>query len=494
MPFGQYPISFMKALATPIHKAWTKHLLLIIAFLSVFFLGYFCLSLLNNVHSVPAYPQPSLALILFSFFTATILAWFGSRVVCIAFFTPAASIFSILTSWVTQSPGYLFFIPTQIALCFLLFYLDQKKDAEIVAHDVEIEGATNEKNDIELAFKEEGTSISVFFEKYASYYNLRNLATDFSITLSLKELGQLIVSKTLELIVQGNWCLLFLAEPNSGSLSLVASKSLEGDARKKTKEGDLLDFWVLRNRQSLIVMDTQRDFRFDLQKTSALGDIRSVIASPLIHEGKVVGTLRLNSPKPGAFTTDDLRLLDAISTLASSAISNSILFQKTEELAIRDSLTGLYVQRYFLERLAEEHRRSLLMKTPLTFLMCDLDHFKSCNDRYGHGVGDYVLTKTSEVMLEKASEGIVARYGGEEFAILLPKVNFEKGKVLADSIRTALAEMGLTIRREVITITISIGVASIPIDTLDPEELIQIADRRLYQAKNNGRNQVCGGG
>lgn len=484
----------MTKLIIPLYKAWTKWLLLATAVFTLFGFGYFLLSVLNgDINSTAPHREPLLSLILFSFFISTILAWFGARIVSIAFFGPVAIVFSILASWVTQSPAYLLFAMAQIILSFLLFYLDQRKDAEIVAHSIEIEGAVNEKNDIELAFKEEGGSISVFFEKHASYYNLRNLAIDFSITLSLKELGQLIALKTLGLIVQGSRCLLFLAEPDTGRLSLVAAKGVEEEAKRKAKEGDLLDFWVLRNRQSLIVTDTQRDFRFDLEKTLALEDTRSVIASPLIHERKVIGTLRINSPKPDVFTTDDLRLLDAISTLASSAISNSILFQKTEQLAIRDSLTGLYVQRYFLERLAEEHRRSLLTKSPLTLLMCDLDRFKDCNDRYGHGIGDYVLTKISEVMLQKASDGIVSRYGGEEFAVLLPQLEFKKGRMLADSIRTAVMEMNLAIRREVIPVTISIGVASIPVDTLDFEELIRIADTRLYEAKKNGRNQVCGG-
>ena len=374
----------------------------------------------------------------------------------------------------------------------MLFYLDQKKQAEIIVRSVAIEKAINEKNDLEIAFKEEGTSISVFFEKYTSYYNLRNLATDFSTTLSIKELSQMIVSKTLGLILRGRRCFLFLAEPVSGNLSLVASKGFESEEKRKTKSGSVFDLWVFRNRQSLIVTDLQKDFRFDLQKAAEEDSLRSVVVSPLIHEGKVVGTLRVNAEKPGAFTTDELRLLDTIATLASSAISNAILFQKTEELAIRDSLTGLYVQRYFLERLSEEHGRSLLTHAPLTLLMSDLDHFKECNDRYGHSIGDDMLVKISELISQKAIDGIVARYGGEEFSILLPKHTPEDGYVLAESIRTAVANMNFAIRRETIPMTISIGVASIPKDTLDSEELIRIADKRLYQAKKSGRNRVCG--
>ena len=483
----------MRALAIRLYQDWTEKLSLVASFLTLFLLSFLCLTFLNRFGIKSADSQQVLSLIVFSFFIPIILSWVGSRIVSVAFFVPVAIIFSVLTSWVTESLHYLLFISAQGLLSFLLFYLDRKKNAEVIVRNIEIEKAINEKNDMELAFQDEGTTISVFFEKYTSYYNLRNLANEFSTTLSLKELSQTIVIKTMELIPQGNSCLLFLAETDSGGISLIASKSAEAGGEVKEKSGDVFDFWILRNRQSLIVMDTQRDFRFDIKKASKLDGVRSVIAAPLLYEGKVVGTLRMNSSKAAVFATDDLRLLDAISTLASSAISNAILFQKTEELAIRDSLTGLYVQRYFLERLSEEHRRSLLTSTPLTFLMCDLDHFKECNDRYGHGVGDFVLTKTSQLLFEKAAHGIVARYGGEEVSILLPKVDLQGGCRLAESIRLAVANMNLAVRRVIIPMTVSIGVASIPSDTLDSEELIRIADKRLYEAKSKGRNKVWGG-
>ncbi len=481
----------MKQRVTKSYRPWIKQINLILAFILLVALSYYSLIFLSKVqYSKTA--NTYLSLMLFLFFLPTILSWYGFRLLCIFLFVPINAVFSLLISYVTQSSSPLIFIPAQVILCVLLLYLDQKKEAEMIVYNVEIEKSINEKNDLELAFKDEGTSISVYFEKYASYYNLRNLASDFSTTLSLKELSSMIVTKTMELISHGTRCLLFLADPDHATLSLVASRSLEGEGKRKQKSGDLFDYWVLRNRQSLIVTDTQKDFRFDLAKSPPADDVRSVIASPLIHEKKVVGTLRCNSLKPGTFSTDELRLLDAISTLASSAISNSILFQKTEELAIRDSLTGLFVQRYFMERLNEEHGRSLLTHAPLTLLMCDLDHFKSWNDRYGHGVGDYILKQISETIVRKITDGIAARYGGEEFSILLPKQSAEQGMLIAERLRTAIAELSISLRREVIPVTISIGVASMPMDTLDAQELIKIADQRLYQAKKTGRNRVCG--
>lgn len=469
---------------------FTRFLLLAFAFILFVISAFVCIFLLDHIHQ----DESSIAflnLAVFSFMISTTLSWISIGLTGGIIFVVFSSVLIFLIGWATKSAGYLAYIGYQITLCFLLSYFDQKKKHEIIVNEVEIEKMINERNDLELAYKEKGTNISVSFEKFTGYYNLRKLANDFSTTLSLTELSQMVVGKTIELIGRGDSCFFFLADPETGNLSLVASKNLTNEKMVKAKAGDLFDFWIFRNRQSLIVIDTQKDFRFDVTKTVEVDDVRSVIAAPLIHEGKVIGTLRLNSAEPATFCTDDLRLLDAISTLASSAVSNAILFQKTEELAIRDSLTGLYVRRYFLERLAEEHRRSLITNAPLSLLMCDLDHFKKCNDRYGHGVGDFLLIKVAELFGKEAKHGIVARYGGEEFSILLPKFTMLEARTLAEAIRISISKMSLTVRREPIPITISIGVASIPEDTLDSEELIRIADKRLYQAKKTGRNKVC---
>ena len=481
----------MKPLIFSLYESWVRRVFLGLALIVLILLGYLCLFFLNRLSSSPGYENPILPLLLFSFYLPIFLCWFASPLACILLVLPGASFFFVLAGSAMHTWVYLLFIPFLVLLCFLFFYLDQTKNVMAVSQNIEIEKAINEKNDMELNFKEEGTSISVFFEKYSSYYNLRNLAIDFSTTLSLRDLSQTIVFKVMELIPNALSCHLFLVDPDAGELSLIASKSTSGERKTKSKTGSLFDHWIIQNKHSLIVTDTQKDFRFDFQKLTDEEEVKNLIAAPLVHEGKVVGALRLNSAKVGALNTDDLRLLDAIATLASSALSNSLLFQKTEELAIRDSLTGLYVQRYFLERLAEEHKRSLLTGASLTLLMCDLDHFKACNDHYGHGIGDYALVKTGEILQKKAGHGIVARYGGEEFAVLFPKLSLDEGCHFAEAIRSALQETKFVVRREEIPITISIGAASIPSDTLDSEELIRIADRRLYQAKKNGRNQIC---
>lgn len=432
-----------------------------------------------------------LSLLLFMFVFPISAGWLGAKNAGGLVFSGLASV-AVLFSWsVTRSPLFLWLLPAYGLLSFLLRWLEQRSEDRLSLLRVELEKGTSEKNDLEVEYRQRGESVSIFFEKYSTYYNLRKLAEDFAARISLGELSQLIVNRTLEFIPRGEGCFLALAAKEGAKLSVVASRKVKGAVPAKRKEGDLFDLWVIRSRKRLLVTDTQKDFRFDARHIQALsGEMRSLISAPLLHEGRVLGALRLHSSKPETFTTDDLRLLDAISTLASSALSNAMLFEKTQDLAIRDSLTSLYVQRHFFERLREEHHRALRSGKALSLLMCDLDHFKVANDRWGHGAGDLMLVRFAQILREEAEGGVLARYGGEEFTVLLPQVVKEKAASLAERIRKAMEGFSFSIRRQKVKMTVSIGVASLPVDTLDEEDLVKKADEALYQAKHQGRNGV----
>ena len=429
--------------------------------------------------------------LLYLMFLPIAAGWYSSRITGGIFFTVLACGASIF-GWAVAHSSYFFWpMAGYLLLLFLLYRIEQRFEELLAVSRVESEKCMTTKNDLEVEYRHKGESISIFFEKYSTYYNLRKLAEDFAGLLSLHELSQLVVGRSLDFIPRGDGAFLTLAYPSEESLRLTAFKNLTPRASSKRKQGDLFDHWVLRNRKRLLIIDTQKDFRFSPQDVKSQGEeIRSLISAPLLHEGKVLGTLRLQSQKPEVFAPDDLRLLDAISTLASAALSNAMLFEKTQELAIRDSLTGLYIQRYFFERLHDEHRRVLRGGHQLSLLMCDLDHFKAANDRWGHGAGDLMLVKFSEILREKVTNGLIARYGGEEFAVLLPELTKEKAAVIGEQIRQAMESFPFTIRRERIQMTVSIGVAGMPQDTLDDEELIRKADEALYQAKREGRNRV----
>ena len=151
------------------------------------------------------------------------------------------------------------------------------------------------------------------------------------------------------------------------------------------------------------------------------------------------------------------------------------------------------------DSIAKEWNRSLRAKTALAFIMIDLDNFKNYNDHYGHPQGDECLIRIATILnnIANRSSDVVARYGGEEFAILAPHSNIEQAARLAEICRAAIeaeripqATTGDTHLLDIVTV--SIGVSSlVPSETNSAAELIEAADRRLYKAKDAGRNRVC---
>jgi diguanylate cyclase (GGDEF)-like protein len=219
-----------------------------------------------------------------------------------------------------------------------------------------------------------------------------------------------------------------------------------------------------------------------------------LIEVPLVSENKVMGVLRMDSQKEFAYTQDDLRLLDIIANLGAVAIQNSVLYSRTQELAIRDSLTGLKVRRFFMESFHREVKRAARKREQLSFLMLDIDHFKDYNDKYGHASGDLILkfiAKTISDLLEEPD--VASRYGGEELAVLLWRKSKKEAHAKADKIRQLIKGRPLTLRNYEANVTVSIGVSTYPEDAATEDELIRIADMRLYKAKAEGRDRVCSG-
>ncbi len=170
---------------------------------------------------------------------------------------------------------------------------------------------------------------------------------------------------------------------------------------------------------------------------------------------------------------------------------------RTHHRAITDPLTGLYDHAFFRERLLIELERAQLTGDAVTIAMFDVDHFKEYNDAHGHQDGDRVLQKIAELLRKTGRRGdVVARYGGEEFVALLYGATASDGWRFAEAFRGAVMATGFpggsgqAQRR----LTVSGGVAVFPDDAQDDETLIKVADARLYQAKQAGRNCIVGKG
>lgn len=167
------------------------------------------------------------------------------------------------------------------------------------------------------------------------------------------------------------------------------------------------------------------------------------------------------------------------------------LYESVEKLSITDGLTEIYLRRYFIDRLSEEIERSRRLKLKFSILMIDIDHFKNCNDRYGHMVGDAVLREIASIVKNNVREiDLTARYGGEEFSVLLPETGRDGALHVAERIRRACEGRLISAYDENLKFTVSIGISIYPEDARDPEPLIEKADEAMYRSKQEGRNRA----
>ncbi len=186
---------------------------------------------------------------------------------------------------------------------------------------------------------------------------------------------------------------------------------------------------------------------------------------------------------------------DLMSALKKNADELEALNRNLKEMVNRDGLTGLFNHRYFRDALELELNRSQRHGHPFSLIFIDVDHFKQYNDTHGHLAGDHALKELARILEEcNRASSVCARYGGEEFVILVPETDRNGARVLAGRIRLRVEQHPFPGRetQPLGAVTISLGVASYPEDAIDGQALISRADAALYEAKQKGRNTICG--
>ena len=190
-----------------------------------------------------------------------------------------------------------------------------------------------------------------------------------------------------------------------------------------------------------------------------------------------------------------LELEQRMFALQRENVDLSVKNRALSEVSSRDTLTGLYNRSYVIDKLESEINRAVRHGSPMALLMLDIDHFKTINDTYGHPVGDQVLQWVGRTLRESCRVyDIPGRYGGEEFCVVLPQTQLGNTTVVAERVRTRMAEAELRLADASVQVTASFGIAgvdSVPEDgIISAAALIDRADRALYTAKNRGRNRV----
>ena len=225
---------------------------------------------------------------------------------------------------------------------------------------------------------------------------------------------------------------------------------------------------------------------------------KSFISYPIRIGGRTIGVLNVTDKTSGGKYDDvDLSLLEIIGPQVALALERAEWQERARKfqlMSITDSLTSLLNRRYLQERLSEEVNRSKRYDYPMSFLMIDIDDFKSYNDLNGHQAGDQALQITAHSLKAALrSADVACRYGGEEFGILLPQTPLNEASVIAERMRQRVAETvyphGKSQPLGRVTISIGISTFSQHVDTAD--RIIAAADRALYNAKSKGKNRIA---
>lgn len=222
--------------------------------------------------------------------------------------------------------------------------------------------------------------------------------------------------------------------------------------------------------------------------------MRTLYGSLLVAKGTFVGAFFLASRQPHAFTKYERdSLFDTLMNQVAMVAYNALLYQKIEDQAMTDGLTGLLNHRTFMGKLTEKYRELERTPRPFSILLMDIDKFKLVNDKYGHPVGDEAIKAVARVLRDTIrGTDFVARHGGEEFAVGMIETDRKGAELMAERVRSIMEKtMIKRVHDGELRCTLSIGVVSFPEDTKNLADLVAMADEALYHAKRSGRNRVC---
>jgi diguanylate cyclase (GGDEF)-like protein len=314
--------------------------------------------------------------------------------------------------------------------------------------------------------------------------------------------------KSTKFILQGNKLFNEIEDDDDNKTQVTCVQATE-KVEKKSKDGYLVIMYpstiglgrrVIIPQFSDIFVGRHPDCALQINDDSVSRKHAQIInmdASFIIKDlGSTNGTYVNDIPVRGNFELvngDRIRIGGVLLKFLSGNDYEATYHDAVYKLTIIDALTEAYNKRYLLDFLEREIERSKRNVTPLSLVMIDIDFFKKLNDNYGHLLGDLVLREVSQRIKSTVRKNeIFARYGGEEFTLLLPETNIEGAIGFAERARVLVGGKDFEAESNFIKVTISLGVHCFePPGDITAEQIIGLADNKLYEAKRSGRNKVC---
>lgn len=300
-----------------------------------------------------------------------------------------------------------------------------------------------------------------------------------------------VINKAVQMVAElmkADGCIMFLYDEDSDIIKTVSHFGF-GEFSENIDLKETLPYYALKKKKKLLVNEGSRPSHVDECIFDELG-ARSAIISPIVVKKQKVGVIAVYSKEKEIYVNKDLEFLETLANQIGIAVVNADLYERTELLACTDGLTGLFDHNYFLKALNKLLSKAKAKEQPLSLIMVDLDDFKFYNDKYGHTVGDTILQTTAKILIENVrSEDVISRYGGDEFAVILVNTGEKKAAKISERIATSLAHEPFSDpeSKNVFYITASLGVATFNASDITGKELIDLADKAMYQMKRNNK-------
>jgi diguanylate cyclase (GGDEF)-like protein/putative nucleotidyltransferase with HDIG domain len=328
---------------------------------------------------------------------------------------------------------------------------------------------------------------------YPTTYKSRQVLQDFKHKmghiLNLEELAdEMLPSLCDALKIEWAWLMLQVDESGEYKVRYTCPKDPSAGNKFNLSPESLIISWMAENNMA-----------FDPGRMDGIPEMRGLwqaereqlmaanvgLLYPMKSQERIVGVLVMGKkPRGTLFSHGDLSIISGITRQAGVIVENAHLFAQVSARANMDDLTGLYNHRHFHERLEQEIARGLRLGGSFSLIFMDLDLFKSYNDIYGHLAGDQVLRQVGKaIVLSIRNIDMAFRYGGDEFAVILPETKVEGALKVAERMRKTIESMTGS---KGMPITVSIGVAGWPEDSVNREGIVYCADAAMYRAKSDG--------